>query len=161
MAGSKCRTMSAWRNYIRAKAEITRAVFHEVREHGLSGGQLGILRVLAEAGDEGIQLNEISHQLYMTCGNVTGLIDRLEDAGHLRRQPHPDDRRVTLAVMTPAGRDLFDEVYPPHIARIERLMSALTNEEQAQLADFLGRLGDRAIEMSRSPQRGSDPAPGG
>jgi MarR family 2-MHQ and catechol resistance regulon transcriptional repressor len=63
--------------------------------------------------------------------------------------PHRDDRRITLAVLTPAGRDLFEKIHPSHLARIDELMSALSAEEQWQLADLLGRLADRASEMDR------------
>ena len=141
--------LHVWHTFVRAKAEIARAVHRELRERGLTGAQLRIMRVLADAGDSGVKLNEISQQLYVTSGNVTGLIDRLEEAGHLARVPHPDDRRITLAVLTPAGRDLFERIHPSHLARIDELMSALSAEEQWQLADLLGRLADRASEMDR------------
>jgi MarR family 2-MHQ and catechol resistance regulon transcriptional repressor len=139
----------AWRSFVRAKAEVGRAIHRELRERGLTGAQLGILRVLADSGSDGVKLNEISHLLYVTSGNVTGLIDRLEEAGYLARVPHPEDRRVTLAVLTPAGRELFDQIYPAHVARIKGLMSALTTSEQALLADLLARLADRAGEIDR------------
>jgi MarR family 2-MHQ and catechol resistance regulon transcriptional repressor len=136
--------LHAWRSFVRAKAQIGRAVRRELREHGLTGAQLAILRVLADSGGEGLKLNEISQRLCVTSGNVTGLIDRLEEAGHLARLPHPEDRRITLAVLTPAGRELFERIHPAHLARIEQLMSALTAQEQMTLADLLARLADRA-----------------
>jgi len=139
----------AWRNFVRAKAETGRALHRELRDHGLTGAQLGILGVLADAGSSGVKLNEISHQLCVTSGNVTGLIDRLEEAGHLERVPHPDDRRITLAVLTPAGRDLFEKIHPAHVTRIREVMSALTVKEQVLLADLLARIADRAAEMDR------------
>jgi MarR family 2-MHQ and catechol resistance regulon transcriptional repressor len=139
----------AWQNFVRAKAETGRALHRELRDHGLTGAQLGILRVLADAGSSGVKLNEISHQLCVTSGNVTGLIDRLEEAGHLERVPHPDDRRITLAVLTPAGRDLFEKIHPAHVTRIREVMSALTVKEQVLLADLLARIADRAAEMDR------------
>jgi MarR family 2-MHQ and catechol resistance regulon transcriptional repressor len=141
--------IQAWRSFVRAKAETGRAMHRELREHGLSGAQIGILRVLAGSGSDGLKLNEISQQLCITSGNVTGLIDRLEEAGHLARVPHPQDRRITLAVLTPAGRELFGRIYPAHVARVERLMSAVTVQEQALLADLLGRIADQAAAMDR------------
>jgi MarR family 2-MHQ and catechol resistance regulon transcriptional repressor len=132
---------------VRAKAAIRRAVHRDLREHGLTGSQLDILRVLAESGTDGTQLNDISQRLYVTSGNVTGLIDRLEEAGYLARVPHPQDRRITRAVLTPAGRELFERLHPPYLDRIKSLMSSLTAKEQAVLADLLGRVADRAAEM--------------
>jgi len=149
VAGSERSAMLAWRSFIRAKAEIGRTVHRELREHGLSGAQLGILHVLADSGNNGAKLNDISQRLCVTSGNITGLIDRLEQAGHLARVPHPEDRRITLAVLTPAGREVFEQIYPAHAARVEELMSALTVEEQILLAELLGRVADRAVEMDR------------
>ncbi len=149
MAGSRQAAMQAWRSFIRAKAGIRRVVHHELRERGLTGSQLDILRVLVESGGTGVKLNELSQHLSVTCGNVTGLVDRLEEAGYLKRTPHPEDRRVTLAVLTPAGREVFEEIYPTYVAKIMDLMSSLTAGEQAQLTDLLSRLADRAAEMER------------
>lgn len=141
--------MNVWRSFVRAKAEISRAIHRELRERGLSGAQLGILRVLAEAKNDGVKLNEISQRLYVTSGNITGLIDRLEEGGYIARTTHPEDRRITLAVLTPAGAHLFEQVYPAHVARIKRLMSALTAREQASLAKLLCRIADQAQKMEQ------------
>jgi DNA-binding MarR family transcriptional regulator len=149
MPSSEPPAVRAWRSFIRAKAEVSRAVYRALRERGLTGAQLAILRVLADAGSKGVKLNEISQQLCVTSGNVTGLIDRLAEAGHLERIPHPEDRRITLAVLTPAGRDLFEQVYPLHVVRIRKVMSALTAEEQVLLADLVARVADQAATMDR------------
>ncbi len=141
--------IAAWRSLVRAKSQIGRSIYRPLREQGLSGAQLGILRVLAEAGGAGAKLNEVSQRLSVTSGNITGLIDRLEEAGYLARAPHPDDRRVTLAVLTQFGRDVFEKNYPAHLARVGDLMSALTVEEQTLLSGLLDRIADRASEMDR------------
>lgn len=148
MPVSERSTMHAWQSFVRVKAEVRRIMHRDLHERGLTGSQLDILRVLANS-DGGVQLSDISQQLYVTSGNVTGLIDRLEEAGHLARIPHPEDRRVTLAVLTRAGRDLFEEIYPSHVARIRYLLSPLTAQEQAVLADLLSRIADRAMELER------------
>jgi MarR family 2-MHQ and catechol resistance regulon transcriptional repressor len=134
----------AWSGFVRAHAAIHRAVHRELKDSGLTGAQLAILGVLAEAGEGGVRLNEISHSLSVTSANVTGLVDRLEEAGHLVRRAHPEDRRVTLAVLTPTGRDMFERVQPAHLERVQFVMSALTAEEQLLLAGLLDRIADHA-----------------
>ena len=145
MSSSEQPAARAWRSFMRAKAEAHRVVHRELRERGLSGAQFSLLRLLAESGSKGAKLNEISHRLWVTGGNVTGLVDRLEEAGLLARMPHPDDRRITLAMLTPAGRELFEQIHPAPHARVEQLMSGLTEEEQIVLADLLTRLAERAV----------------
>jgi DNA-binding MarR family transcriptional regulator len=136
--------LTAWYGFVRAHTVIHRAVGRALRECGLSWAQVAILRVLVDGNECGVKLNELSQHLAVTPGNVTGLIDQLEKAGYLIRHSHPDDRRVTLAVLTPAGRQVFEEVHPAHLRRIQRVMSALTTQEQLLLADLLGRIGDQA-----------------
>ncbi len=151
MASTEQSAMRVWRSFVSAKAEIGRTLQRGWRASGLTGAQLGVLRVLAEASNEGAQLHEISERLYVTPGNLTGIVDRLEEAGHLSRAPHPGDKRATLALLTPAGRELFEQVYPSHTARVRQLMSALTVSEQKLLADLLSRLAVRAAEMHEQP----------
>ena len=146
MARSEATAIQAWRTLVRAKAEMSRALHKGLRESGLSGAQLGILRVLSQCGERGLKLNEISQRLYVTPANLTGLLDRLEQAGWLRRSEHPNDRRITLAVLTSGGRDLFEQTYPAHTGRIKHLMSGLTCREQRTLAELLARLSEEAAQ---------------
>jgi MarR family transcriptional regulator, 2-MHQ and catechol-resistance regulon repressor len=147
MSASEQQTREAWRSFMRAKTGIRRAVQCSVREVGLTVSQLDILHVLAERGREGMKLHELSQQLGVTSGNVTGLIDNLEHAGHLARVPHAADRRITLAVLTPSGKQLYERVYPSHLERVKHLMSTLTAPERKTLSELLDRLADRAEEM--------------
>lgn len=139
--------ISAWLSFTRAKSKVWRSAYRELREHGISGTQYDILYVLHQSGEEGVKLNELSQRLWVTSGNVTGLVDRLEEAGYIERKPHPDDRRITLAVLTEQGRELFAHICPQHVARVQRLMSALTTSEQIVLRDLLNRLADKADEL--------------
>ena len=145
MSGSEQPSDRAWRSFVRAKGEMRRVVHRDLRARGLTGAQFEILRVLAESGEASLKLNEISQKLFVTCGNVTGLVDRLEESGLLTRVAHPEDRRITLATLTSAGRELFSEISPLHEARVEQVMSALSANEQARLAQLLDRLSERAM----------------
>jgi DNA-binding MarR family transcriptional regulator len=56
-----------------------------------------------------LPLGKIGERLQVHRTSVTNTIDRLERSGYVRRQPHPDDRRTTLAEITPAGRRVADQ----------------------------------------------------
>jgi len=148
MARTEATAVQTWRSLVRAKAEISRVLHKGLRESGLSGAQLGILRVLSQCGDGGVKLNEISQRLYFTPANLTGLLDRLEEAGWLRRTAHAEDRRITLAILTSEGKDLFEQIYPAHTARIKHVMSGLTCQEQRSLTELLTRLSERATQAT-------------
>ena len=56
--------------------------------------------------DGSLPLNHLGKALQIHQTSITSLVDRLEKQGLIRRTPHPTDRRVTMAEMTPAGRVL-------------------------------------------------------
>jgi DNA-binding MarR family transcriptional regulator len=76
----------------------------------------------------------------LTSSGTTKRLDRLEAAGHITRQPDPNDRRGVLITLTPQGRSLIDKAAVPHMANEQRILSGLTREEQRQLADLLRKL---------------------
>jgi len=124
-----------------------------------------VLRCLADAGEAGLTLTDLSKRLMVTCGNTTGVVDRLEQAGHLRRERCPEDRRVVRAQMSVSGRLLYEEMMPAYQELITSLMGGLSVEEKeliAQLCETLHRSVDegRPAEADllagrlRAPRRG-------
>jgi DNA-binding MarR family transcriptional regulator len=78
--------------------------------------------------------------MMVTSGTMTNRIDRLEENGLVRRVPDPEDRRGILVELTEQGRELVDTVLPTHVANEERILKALSKEEQHTLATLLGKL---------------------
>jgi len=52
-------------------------------------------------------------------------------------------------VLTPTGKEAFEQIYPSHVARVTDLMSPLSAREQVVLADLLSRVADQAAAMDR------------
>jgi DNA-binding MarR family transcriptional regulator len=67
----------------------------------LSPAQCHVLHLL-EPGRP-VAMGRLAQTLSCDASNVTGLIDRLEARGYIRRQASPDDRRVKVLELTPAG----------------------------------------------------------
>lgn len=78
--------------------------------------------------------------LGLTSGTVSVRVDRLVDAGLVSREADPADGRGSLVTLTPRGVKLLEAAIPAHLANEERLLSALTDEEQDTLADLLRTL---------------------
>ena len=97
--------------------------------------------------------------LVLSSGAVTNRIDRVEAAGLVERLPDPDDRRGTLVALTDKGRQVVDEAVVAHLANEERLLTALSARERAQLSDLLRKLlvsGPFAgLDPTRSPDHDS------
>jgi MarR family 2-MHQ and catechol resistance regulon transcriptional repressor len=86
-------------------------------------------------------LGELAEKLLVTGGNVTYVMDRLEDQGLVYRDWRPDARRAIRARLTQEGRDLVADVFPGHASHVEHLARHLSVEEQTVLRTLLKTLG--------------------
>lgn len=128
-----------WITLARCHATYSKAMAAKIQDYGLTMPQFGTLEALYHLGP--LSLGELADKLLVTGGNVTYVMDRLEDQGLVYRYRRPDDRRVIQAKLTPEGRELVADVFPGHVAYIEHLSRHLTTEEQATLSDLAKRLG--------------------
>jgi DNA-binding MarR family transcriptional regulator len=76
----------------------------------------------------------------ISSGAMTNRLDRLESAGLIERRADPKDRRGKLIALTIAGRRVINETITLHVRNEERLLSALTTEEQKELKALLRKL---------------------
>jgi DNA-binding MarR family transcriptional regulator len=80
---------------------------------------------------------------------MTNRLDRLEDAGFLKRTKDPNDRRGLRIVLTSKGRDLVDRMVVVHMEVEAEMLAAIPMKQQRQLADLL-RLLSGSIERSNN-----------
>lgn len=113
--------------------ERRREVSEEV---GLSFGKIRALRRIARRP---MSMSELASLLSVDPPNLTAVVDDLEGAGLVERQPHPTDRRVKLVVASPAGAALAakaDEI----LARPPASLSGLPAEDLQSLVKILTKL---------------------
>jgi DNA-binding MarR family transcriptional regulator len=94
------------------------------RPHGLSEAQFNVLNVLGPE-PTGLSQRALSDVLVVDRSNITGLLDRMEQAGWVRRTDHPSDRRVYLVTLTAEGRKLWQKVLPEYIAAVSGVTAAV------------------------------------
>jgi DNA-binding MarR family transcriptional regulator len=109
-----------------------------LKPFGLSSGEFDVLATLRRSGTP-YQLTPTAlfRSLMLSSGAMTNRVDRLEQAGWVRRSPDPGDRRGTLVQLTDAGLELVNRAVEAHIANEWRLLAALSAEEQAQVRELL------------------------
>ena len=108
------------------------------REFGLSVWQW---RVMAVTGDmPGISATEIGQRTEMDKVAVSRAVAGLIEMGYLERRTSAGDARRADLYLTPAGRDIYELIVPMAKAEEERLVSALSAEEQAELERLMGKL---------------------
>jgi DNA-binding MarR family transcriptional regulator len=109
------------------------------RPFGLTGAQYNVLNILSDS-TEGISQRQLGDLLVVDRSNVTGLLDRLENAGWVRRDDHPQDRRVYRVSLTPAGRDLWNKVHPLYLAVTKQLTQGLGEKKMENCLEVLRHL---------------------
>ena len=101
---------------------------------GMPYSRVRALRVLAE-GDR--TMGELAREVVVDSSAATGIMNDLEKRGLAVRAATPDSRRVRIASITPAGRELVERVHRIEIPRPAG-MDALSAEDRAALARILG-----------------------
>ncbi|GAA0423936.1 MarR family transcriptional regulator [Acrocarpospora corrugata] len=107
------------------------------REHGLTPQQGQLLCVLMA---QPYGMSELGVVLGLAKSSLTGLVDRTERNGLVRREPDPQDLRAVRVALTPRGSRLAEEFYSETCRRVEKLSAGLTSAERDTLADLLGRV---------------------
>jgi DNA-binding MarR family transcriptional regulator len=100
------RSVRVWFRLIRLEARMQAAVGERLREIGVSIPQCDVLTTLTE--QEGVSQQELATRLYVTKGNISGLIDRLAEAGLVERRSIACDRRQYAIHLTRAGRSMAE-----------------------------------------------------
>jgi MarR family 2-MHQ and catechol resistance regulon transcriptional repressor len=128
-----------WIVLARCYSTYAKAIAAKIQEFGLTAPQFGTLEALYHLGP--LSLGELADKLLVTGGNVTYVMDRLEDQGLVYRYRRPDDRRVIQAKLTPEGRALVADAFPEHADHVEHLSRHLDSEEQETVRALLKKLG--------------------
>ena len=106
-------------------------------EHGVS---VVLTRLLGVLRDRTPGMNELATLLGLDKSSVTGLVDRAERRGLVRRAPSSADRRAVLVELTAEGGRLVDQVATTFAADVSALLAGLDRGEQDSLTEILSRV---------------------
>ncbi|MEU8120322.1 MarR family transcriptional regulator [Spirillospora sp. NPDC049024] len=119
-------------------AFLVNAVYAEsAREYGLTSQQGQLLCVLMRRP---LGMGELGAMLGLAKSSLTGLVDRTERNGLVRREADPRDQRAVRVALTERGSGLVEEFYAETCRRVDRLPEGLSEAERDTLADLLGRV---------------------
>lgn len=100
--------------------------------------QAWVLEILEERGKQ--KAGQLADVMNVTCGAVTGLVDKLSAEGYVVRVRAEEDRRIVYVSITESGRAVLEHVRNMRKDITARLFSCLTEEEQRQLARMFRKI---------------------
>ncbi len=101
--------MRAATSIMRAQQVVVGRVDEALKPWSLTFARYEVLVLLHFTKEGTLPLGKMGDRLMLHQASITNLVDRLESQGHVRRVPHPTDRRTTLAELTDQGRAVVAE----------------------------------------------------
>lgn len=133
---------------------LKRMMDSTLEEFGLDTGEHRVLSRLAQAGPPHRSTpGRLAKGMELSSGAMTNRLDRMEDAGLIRRLPDPDDRRSVLVELTDHGRETYRSAVGVQAKKEALMAAALTDREKVQLNALLRKL---MREFERREQAASE-----
>src|SRR5450631_2007789 len=89
-----------------------------LRSIGMTPAQFDIIATLGNTA--GMSCRELGERTLITKGTLTGVLDRLEARGLIRRKADTSDRRSMRITLTAAGEREFERCFAPHVEHLQR-----------------------------------------
>jgi DNA-binding MarR family transcriptional regulator len=139
--GGPAAVLKALRDYRAAEVATRRSTRDSI---GMGESDLIALRYLlrAQASGEQVGPKDLSRVLQITTASTTSLIDRLVGSGHVRREPHPTDRRSLVVVPTVAVDSEVRTALGAQHSKMMAVAEELSEAEARIVISFLRRMGD-------------------
>lgn len=102
-------------------------------QHDLSPAQAQLMCVIK---DQPRGMTELIHMLGIERPGLTGLVDRIERRGLLRRDTPQHDRRAVMVTLTPRGKEITEAFYTKVSESLQRVVAHLPEEGQRQFEDI-------------------------
>jgi DNA-binding MarR family transcriptional regulator len=124
------------------------------RRLGLTDSEVLAVQHLARAGE--LTPGQLGALLQLSTGGTTGLIHRLERAGHVSRHANTRDRRSAVVRLTPAMAEWAADAWAPYVAEIDALAAELTDADRDVVRRFLEGAADAAERHADRLARDAD-----
>ncbi len=123
--------IAAWRGLVRVQGAVRRDLDKALQAaEDISLWEYTVLRTLSGASGRCLRMSELAVATDYTPSGLTRLVERLERAGLVQRGPCPDDRRGSIATLTPPGQKAFMRARKTHLAEVRRRFLGQCSEQE-------------------------------
>ncbi|GAW93353.1 MarR family winged helix-turn-helix transcriptional regulator [Calderihabitans maritimus] len=129
-------------NFLLSKAQqaVYRLFREELAPFGVTPAQYGVLNCLWNKDQQ--TPKQISETLHLDGSTLTGVLDRMEQKGLVRRIPDPHDRRTVRIALTSKGQELKRPLEQAIVRANNKVLENLSEEEVRQIKRLLDRLSE-------------------
>ncbi|HEX7298881.1 MAG TPA: MarR family transcriptional regulator [Solirubrobacteraceae bacterium] len=143
------------------RAALNRKALADARHRAALARRLGlteteVLAVQHLARTGGLTPGQLATQLQLSSGGTTGVVHRLQRAGHITRGAHPLDRRSTVLRLTPTIEEPASEAWAPLVAELDTLAQQLPGDARDVVARFLESVANAAEQHADRLARDAD-----
>ena len=147
--------LAAWRALLGAHAAVVGRAEQALAAAGLPPlSWYDVLWAVRQSPQRRARLGELAAKLTISRGGMTKLVDRLEQAGLLRREPSPDDRRGAYAALTTEGEAMLRRMWPTYSAVLAETIAPLSQNQAATVHRAL-----RAVEARANASAATSSGP--
>jgi len=137
-----------WRAFLTAMRLLTDQLDRELqRDADMPHTYYEILVALSEAPERRLRMNQLADVCQSSRSRLSHAVSRLEEAGWVRREACPTDKRGALAVMTDRGFAAIESAAPGHVEGVRRyVFDVLTPEQVRQLGEISAAIRDGLLK---------------
>jgi DNA-binding MarR family transcriptional regulator len=109
------------------------------REFGITLPKFDVMAALVRSPG-GMTMTDVSRQLMVSNGNVTGIVDRLVAEELVARVADTEDRRAIFVRLTPKGRKLFESMAAAHEGWVDEILAGFSDARAESMVGLLDAL---------------------
>jgi DNA-binding MarR family transcriptional regulator len=141
VAGVDDEALDAWRAFLNAHAVVTRRISRDLQDAGLPDlAWYDLLWALYRQPERRLRVNELAREVVLSPTAMSRFVDRVEAAGHVRREADPADRRALQVTLTDSGVELLRKMWPIYASGIERHFAAQLGRSAGRVRALLERV---------------------
>ncbi|ABI67617.1 MarR family winged helix-turn-helix transcriptional regulator [Syntrophomonas wolfei] len=127
-------------NFVLTKAQqsVHQLFKAELIPHGVTPGQYSVLKCLWK--DNGQTVKQLAEHLYLDSSTVTGILDRMEQKGLIKKTADPKDRRALQVLLTEKGQALEEPLSQAILNANKKALQEMNDKEYESLKELLHKL---------------------
>lgn len=130
--------MPLMRELVRAYQAFETCDASHLRRYKLTTPQADVIFTLGNT--DGMTFKDVGKHTLITKGTLTGVVDRLALKSIVKRVPCSKDRRSMYITLTDQGNDLFEHVFPDHVAYLKNKFDSLSQSELVAAVTLLKKI---------------------